>query len=177
MKNEDYINVGTNKCEITNNDNKIIGCNSLITCIGILLYSEKYKIAGLLHKSIDGDANDDYIKQRNYNLLIEFACKLEQEIVLQNGESEDKNIKYLIIQPAIYTDKTVDYINLYESLLKTNGYVEFSNEELSNVNIMTTQIGENELVNNFAFDASTGNFVTKEIFKEEFIDIMNIKRR
>lgn len=120
MMYNNYINVGMNKCEITDDVNHIIGCNSLISCIGILLYSEKYKIAGVLHKSIEGDANDDYIKDINSNLLEELDAKLKQEIIRRNGELSDEKIKYLLIPPAMYSDKTKDHINFYEYLLEKN---------------------------------------------------------
>lgn len=177
MSHNNYINVGMNKCEITDNGNHIIGCNSLISCIGILLYSEKYKVAGVLHKSIEGDADDDYIKKINSNLLEELDAKLKQEIIRKNGELSDEKIKYLLIPPAMYSDKTRDHINFYEYLLEKK-YISFSNEELNNVDIVTIEVGKNEFINCFAFDASVGTFVTKQIFKgEKIVASVNIKGR
>ena len=162
-----YINVETNKYNITSKENNIIGCDSLITCIGILLYSEKYKIAGVLHKSIEGHANDPGIKEINLNLLEKLGSKMEIEIVSQNGDPSIENFKYLIIPPAMYTDKTQETIELFEYFLAQNKYVPFSNELLQEDSIMTIEITKSEYSNCFVFNASTGKFITKEMYKDE----------
>lgn len=169
--------MGTDECEVTDDVNYIIGCDSLISCIGILLYSEKYKVAGVLHKSIKGDVNDDYIKKYISNSLKKLDIKLKKEIFIQNEELSDEKIKYLIIPPAIYSDKTCDTVEFYEYLLKKM-YIPFYNEELSNEDIITVQDGKSEFSNCFAFDANAGSFITKRIFKvDKIVSSVNIKCR
>lgn len=178
MVNGNCIVVGMDDYKITDNDNNIIGCDSLETCIGILLYSEKYRIAGVLHMSIEGFADDDCTKKKNSILLKGLYDKFEQEIIRRNGDLENEKIKYLVIPAATYTDKTADIINLYEYLLEERKYISFSNEELNDGDIVKTRFLKYGFTNCFAFDASVGNFVTKEIFKgEKIVASVNIKNK
>lgn len=162
MNDKNYINVGMNKFEVAIDNNDIIGCDALASCIAILLYSEKYKIAGVLHKSIDGNIQDGYVMEEIYNLIVELGKILELSVVNMKGDPEDAKFEYMLIEPVYFSDKTKEYLDLYKYLLEKNKYTSFSDEKLRDadiVTLLTQNDGQEYYSNAFAFDVSNGKFV------------------
>lgn len=164
MKQENYLQTETDKYTITDEQNNIIGCDSLITCTAILLYSPDYKKAGCLHLSIKEDFDPNTTKIKIEKQIIEFKSLLEYIIEVENN-IKNPNIQYHIIPPAIFTDKTEKYLSTYKKTLEFLKTHPISQESIKDAYI-TISITEIEPVNCFAFDAKTGKFVTKEIFEQ-----------
>lgn len=138
-----FINVRMNKIEISTEEQPIIGCCSLATCVGILLYSEKHKKAIVAH-----------VADQPYDMFYETI-----KLILKN-KFNDSDIKYKII-PGYYHNHyelKQELELLYKSM--TDFFSPF-NEENTDENII--KIDDEFTCHEFAFDASKGKFVTNQI--------------
>ena len=147
-----FIKVSMNNVQISTDDKPIIGTDSLATCTGVLLYSETKKRAIVAH--VASDTKNIFLKSL--------------ELAYENGLN-NYLIKYKIISGY--------YFNHYE----TKKELEFLYSSIPNLLIPFNEkdIPENAIIKDektpslkFAFDASTGKFVTDKIyFGKEYIDI------
>lgn len=129
-------------------DKPIIGTNSLATCLGLLLYDEKDKMAIVAHIR-SGDPN--------------IAMKKVVEFVREN-KLEFTSFKYKIFDgyyqdtaEAYHTKETI--INRY---IKLNLFfaVPFKEEEIPSTALLKDPALP---ANEFYFDVQTGRFVTEEV--------------
>ena len=147
-----FINVKMDKVEISNEKKTIIGTQSLATCVGILIYSEKNKRAIVAHVA---DKVDDILTQ-----IIK---------IIEENNLSDSKLKYKIISGYYYNHYGIkEYLeNFFQSLPTL--FIPFDEKEISDNNI---RIGEEGESHEFAFDASTGNFVTNKVLvAQDFSDI------
>ena len=147
-----FIKVSMNDVQISTDDKPIIGTDSLATCTGVLLYSEIKKRAIVAHVACE-------TKNIFYRSL---------ELAYKNGFN-DAFIKYKII-PGYYfnhyeTKKELD--SLYGSI--PNLLIPFDEKDIPEGAIIKD---EKTPSLKFAFDASSGKFVTDKVcFGKEYIDI------
>jgi len=129
-----------NDAQISTKDKPIIGTEALATCIGVLLYNEEKKLAIVAHiapSSIEG---------------IEKIFK----IILDN-KLHNENFKYLII-PGYYEE----HYNTKELIEKhLSHFTPFKKDEIPDNAIKINRDYESK---EFAFNASTGNFVTDKVY-------------
>lgn len=151
-----FINVDMDEVQISTDEKPIIGTEALATCVGVLLYSEKHKKAIVAHASSD----IDYILSSSINLIDESGI----------GDSE---IKYKVISGYYYNHYAIKtkLENFYKAYPEI--FIPFDENKIPNNSIETLE----ELNSRrFAFDSSTGMFVTdKVLFGEEYLKI-NQKR-
>ena len=132
--------------KISTTEKPIIGTQALATCIGVLLYNEEKKLAIVAH-----------IPPNEFNALITID-KIFQ-IIIKN-KLASTTFKYIII-PGYYKEKHF------------NHFTPFDEKQIPNYAI---QIDENTTTREFAFDASTGEFVTNNVyFGMEYNIVNNIK--
>lgn len=142
--------------KISTDEKPIIGTEALATCIGVLLYNEEKKLAIVSH-----------IPPDEINALITID-KIFQTII--NNKLSNTTFKYIII-PGYYKE----HCNVKELIKKhLNHFTPFDENQIPNYAIQTD---ENSTSREFAFDASTGKFVTNNVyFGTEYNIINNIKK-
>lgn len=145
----------------TNDENKIICTRALATCIGILIYDESNKKAALGHfysnktgSSIQEEANDIFV-----NLM----ANLDINNMLK------KNLKYMILPGSdAYYENNIKIYEVCDELERKfklyPNFISFAQDELKE-----DSIKENVETKSleFAFDSSSGSFVSNEIFKND----------
>lgn len=134
--------VGMGDVQISTSERPIVGTDCLATCIGILLYCEEDKKAIVAHATSDIMP----VLDRIFKLVV-------------NNKLYRKPLKYKIIWG---TDREpAEYYGVDEILKKHfDSYIPFDDEFVKR-GVMTN---ENTFSNEFAFDASTGEFVTDKVF-------------
>ena len=139
--------VDMNTAEISTKEKPIIGTWALATCIGVLLYSEEKRVAIVAHVAPDS--------MQAINKIF--------EIIIKNKLLKT-SFKYKIV-PGYY----VEHYNTKELIEKhLTHFVPFNDDEIPDHGIQTN---EQLTSRQFAFDSSTGKFVTDKIFNtENFID-------
>lgn len=139
---KEMIIVSMNDADITTEDKPIIGTYALATCLGVLLYSEEKKKAIVAHVV---SSNHQHTIDKIFNLLIK-------------NKLLNTPIKYKIIL-GYYKD-AAEYYNTIEELEKYfKEFIPYTGEIDINTN---DTLGANA----FAFDASTGRFITSSIIKD-----------
>lgn len=134
-----FILVGMDDAEISTEDRPIIGTDALATCLGVLLYSEEKKLAIVAHVSPGSIQSIDKV----FNLIIKH--KLTSTI-----------FKYKII-PGYYEE----HYNTKELIEKHfTHFIPFEESEFTDSAI---EINEKLGFKKFAFDSSTGKFVTDKV--------------
>jgi len=135
-----FILVNMNDAAISTEERPIIGTHALATCIGVLLYSEEKKIAIVAHVPSDPMVAIDRIF----------------EIIIKN-KLVSTVFKYKII-PGYYEEhyNTKMLLEKYFS-----HFIPFSDSEIPEDAV---HIDEGTTSKEFAFDASTGKFVTDKVF-------------
>jgi len=133
--------VGMDDAKISTEEKPIIGTHALATCMGVLLYSEERKVAIVAHVSCEPmRVLDKIFKLISDNHLLRTT------------------IKYRIIS-GYYKE---DHYNVKEILEKHFvDFIPFDNGEDNDYGI---QKDEETTSCEFAFDASSGEFVTDNIF-------------
>lgn len=135
-----FILVGMNNAMISTEERTIIGTQALSTCIGVLLYNEEKKLAIVAHVV---PAKIDAI-----NKIFE---------IILNRKLWSTKFKYKII-PGYYPEhyNTIELIEKHLTHL-----IPFDEDE-----IPANAIRRNEEFKSceFAFDASTGTFVTDKVY-------------
>lgn len=127
--------------KISTEEKPIIGTHALATCMGVLLYSEEKKVAIVAHVSCEPMKTIDKI----------FRLMIENKLL-------NTTIKYRII-PGYYKE---DHYNVKGILEKHFvDFMPFNEEEIPSLAIQTD---EETTSCQFAFDASTGEFVTDKVF-------------
>lgn len=131
-----YISVGMNEIKITDSNNKMIGTQALATCVGVILYIEKYKTALVAHIS---DKPEQYFERILY--------------ILKENNLLDSKVKYAVIRGYYY-----NHYELYENLCSL--FEEFK-ELFIPLNYKKSDIEKDEELPalQFIFNAETGNFV------------------
>ncbi len=170
-----------------------VGTSSLATCVGLLMYNPKTKKAIVAHLSTEWRrimpvilnnlyqnnllTKDNYRKTRLiFDLFLESIYKMyppaEKELIEAlinrlgitiSNVNEDNQIEYLLISgfhPNNYNIEA-DITSFFESL--GNVFVKYKGI----VDEKSINRRESETFNEFAFDASTGTFVTEEVFGKE----------
>ena len=135
-----FILVGMNDAMISTEERTIIGTHALSTCIGVLLYDEEKKLAIVAHIVPDKIDAIDKI----------FAIIIKHKLW-------STKFKYKII-PGYYSEH-YNTIGLIEKHLKD--YTPFFEEEIPSNAIRKDDKSESC---EFAFDASTGTFVTDKVY-------------
>lgn len=138
--------VDMNEVDITTEQKPIIGTQALATCVGVLLYSEIKKMAIVAHFSVDSL----------------YLVTTMLELIIDNGldTEESSRIKYKVI-PG-FVDEHYNLKNDLEKICQSLHplFIPFSDEEVpSNVIEKDGDLPANR----FAFDASTGKFVTDKV--------------
>ena len=134
-----FILVNMDDAQISTEERPIIGTHALATCLGVLLYSEEKKVAIVAHVSSEPMCAIDKI----FNLI------------LQNKLYRTK-LKYKII-PGFY-EEHYNTKELLEAHLKD--YIPFGENEIPEYAV---KIDDETMSKEFAFDASTGKFVTDKV--------------
>ena len=132
--------VGVNDARISTDEKPIVGTEALATCIGVLLYSEEKKIAIVAHVSSQPMETIDKI----FNIIVK-------------NKLYSVNFKYKII-PGYYEEHYE-----VEDILKKHlsHFTPFEDNEITEKDI---RISEEYTSKEFAFDASTGKFVTDKVY-------------
>ena len=144
-----FILVGMNDAKISTSDKHIIGTDALATCVGLLLYSEEKKIAIVAH-----------IAPGN----IETIDKVFQ-IILKNKLWNIK-FKYLIV-PGYYKE----HYNTIELIKKH--MADFTPFDSSMIPENAIRCDEEKTSREFAFDASTGKFMTDKVLFGTYYYMLN----
>ena len=135
--------VGMDDAKITNSENFIIGTRSLATCLGVLLYNEEKKLAIVVHVS----SNPYLALDKLFQILIDnklLRVKFKYKIFF--GYDKEPAIYHGIVD--ILKEHFKDFVPFDENDIPDNAiHVDNNFESLE-----------------FAFDASTGSFVTEKIF-------------
>lgn len=145
--------VGMSKAEISSEEQPIIGTVALATCVGLILYSEEHKKAIVAHVA---PGQTDIISQ-----IV--------DLIIQNDLVETK-MKYKII-PGYYQEHYGTRAYLEKNF---KCYIPFDDKEMGPDAI---EINEEFTSKQFAFDARTGKFVTKQIDFDQVITNIKSKRR
>lgn len=132
--------VGMNDAKISTVDKPIIGTHALATCIGVLLYSEDKKVAIVAHVPSDPMVAIDNI----------FKVIIENKLV-------STTFKYLII-PGYYEEH---YDTKFVLEQYFSHFIPFDDREILETAV---RVDEETTSKEFAFDASTGKFVTDKVF-------------
>lgn len=137
---EKFILVGMDDAKISTVDKPIIGTQALATCIGVLLYSEEKKVAIVAHVS----AESIYAVDKIFRIIID-------------NKLTSTKFKYKII-PGYYKDHygVIGKLEKYFS-----HFIPFEESKMPNDAINTV---EEFTSREFAFDASTGKFVTDKVY-------------
>ena len=134
-----FILVDMKDAKISTEDKPIIGTSSLATCIGVLLYSEQKKRAIVAHVAPD---------------QMEITTKIAKLMI--DNDLVDSPIKYKII-PGYYEE----HYNTRDNLERCfNCFTPFDEKDIPDNAIKTD---EEYTCREFAFDASTGQFVTDKV--------------
>ncbi|MGM9881524.1 MAG: hypothetical protein ACI31S_01620 [Bacilli bacterium] len=151
-----FIIVEMGDAKISTDEKPIIGVQALATCLGVLLYSEEKKLAIVAHVPPD-----------EINALITID-KIFQLIL--DHKLTSTTFKYKII-PGYYEE----HYNIKSMLEKHfSHFIPFNEDEIPDYAIQTN---ENYTSKEFAFDSSTGKFVTNNVyFGIEYNIINNIKK-
>lgn len=144
-----FILVGMNDAKISTNNKPIIGTDALATCTGLLLYSEAKKLAIVAHVAPDN---------------IEAIDKVFQIII--DNKLRNTKFKYLII-PGYYKEhyNTIDLIEKHMT--------DFTPFDLSEIPENAIKRNEETTSHKFAFDASTGKFITDKVLFGTYYYILN----
>lgn len=134
-----FILVDMDDAQISTEEKPIIGTHALATCIGVLLYSEEKKTAIVAHVSSEPMRSIDKI----FNLIIE-------------NKLYSTKFKYKIITG--YYEEHYQVKKLLEEHFKD--FIPFGENEILHSDI---QIAEETTSKQFAFNASTGKFVTDKV--------------
>ena len=132
--------VGMNEAKISTLDKPIVGTDALATCIGVLLYNEEKKIAIVAHVPSDPMVAIDNI----FNVIIK-------------NKLISTTFKYLII-PGYYEEH---YNTKFVLEQHFSHFIPFDDSEIPETAI---HIDEETTSKEFAFDASTGKFVTDKVY-------------
>ena len=158
-----FILVGMDEAKISTHEKPIIGTHALATCIGVLLYSEEKNLAIVAHVSCSepSEVIDKIFRIIIENKLISTVFKYK---IIPGYYEERYNIKFLL-------EKYFSH------------FVPFDEEEVPENAI---HIDEEMTSKEFAFDASTGEFVTDKVFfgldyyavnDNEYVDSSMMPRR
>lgn len=185
-----FILVNMNEIEISTEEKPIIGTEGLVSCIGFILYNKEHQKAIVGHMSADKIMSDigldeirlDIFKKVYENklnntkfdlMLIEGAYKSEYEKCFHELEilKDSYRTKYPLLDILEENIKRVKNIQI-DSVNKSY----FSPKDFQvvdeNGNLIYNQLST--LSKRFAFDASTGKFVTdKVLFEEEYSKVNN----
>lgn len=134
-----FILVGINDAQISTEEKPIIGTQALATCIGVLLYNEEKKVAIVAHISSDYIPTIDKI----FNIIIK-------------NKLYNNKLKYKII-PGYYNERP-DIIKILEDHFKD--FTPFDETLIPSNGIITDK---KTTSNEFAFDATTGKFVSDKV--------------
>ncbi|MBE6156001.1 MAG: hypothetical protein E7164_04525 [Firmicutes bacterium] len=149
--------VNMNEVAVSNDEMPIVGTQALATCVGVLIYSEKYKCALVAHVGTEWQ-----------NLLESIF-----ELLIKN-ELDSAPLEYLII-PGYYYNHYEVVENL--SAIFADLYPLFVPMQVSLDN--GVYIKDPKLpAHQFAFDARTKKFVTNQVlFGKEYFDVQsNLKK-
>ena len=144
-----FILVGMNDAKISSEERPVVGTQSLATCTGVLLYSEEQKLAIVAHVVPD---------------KIDAIDKIFQ-IILQHKLLHTK-FKYLII-PGYYPE----HYNTKELIEKH--MTDFTPFEAIEIPKDAIRLNEDETSYEFAFDASSGKFVTDKVLFGTYYYMLN----
>ena len=147
--------VKMNEANISDSEKTIIGTRALATCVGILLYNEKHKVAIVAHSSSEWE-----------NIIIQI------EDLIKNNNLDSSTIKYKIISGSYYNHYNI--FSILENYFKNKYPLFVPYENIPNNAI----IYEKEFDSNmFIFDADKGEFLTKNYFViNDNLDSQKIKR-
>lgn len=152
-----FIMVGMDEVAISTLEKPIIGTQALATCVAVLLYSEKNKRAIVAHVSNDLD-----------NIFYQTLMLIDK-----NGLDNDV-LKYKII-PGYYHNH-YDIKSKLENMYATFStmFVPFSEDEIPD-NAIQNNINDGSSSCEFAFDSSTGKFVTDRVlFGADYFKTINV---
>jgi len=146
-----FIIVDMNDAQISTDEKTIIGTQALATCIGILLYNEELKKAIVAHATTTPEIAIDKI----FKIIVEnklWHVPFKYKIILGSD-----------IKPVMFYN-TIDTIKKYFS-----HFTPFDETQIPKEAIETD---ERTISHQFAFDASSGKFVTdKVLFGLEYYNI------
>ena len=132
--------VGMNEAKISTVDKPIIGTDALATCIGVLLYNEEKKIAIVAHVPSDPmEAIDNIFNVIIKNKLISTTFKY---LIIPGYYEEHYNTKFVLEKHFSH------FIPFDESMIPS----------------AAVKVDEETTSKEFAFDASTGKFVTDKVY-------------
>lgn len=143
MDEHEIIMASMYEAKISTKEMPVIGTQALSTCVGVLLYSPAHKRAIVAHSSTDWES----------------IIRQTVDLVISHG-LDDSSIYYLII-PGYYEDHYNVKINLekaYRSLAPL--FIPFEENSILEDLIETN---DEWTARCFAFDASTGEFVTNKV--------------
>ena len=147
-----------NDIQISTDEKPIIGTEALATCVGVLLYSPQHKKAIVGHCS----SEVDYILASSIDLI-------------DKNNIGDSFIKYKIISGYYYNHyetkrKLEEFYNSYPEV-----FIPFDENEISYNDVEKVE----EITScRFAFDASTGKFVTdKVLYGEDYVKLNSEKNK
>jgi len=149
MLTKKFILVGTDTAKISTSDKPIIGTQALATCYAVLIYSEERKVAIVAH-----------ISSKDPELVIDkiFSILLKEKL-------SNTPLKYKIIDG--YFPENIELKNDIKS--RFEGFKKYQELEIPNNAI---QIDEKTTSKQFAFDTTTGSFVTdKVLFGTDYLII------
>ena len=146
--NDKLIIVGVNEAKISTEENSIIGTVGLATCVGVLLYSREHKKAIVAHVASDPLS------------ILDKTLELIDEYNLSSSPLEYKVIRGYY-KSGYKTDDVLE--SMYSAYPKY--FIPYQGREYESVGI-------NLESHQFAFDASSGTFVTNQVFSnnESFVE-------
>lgn len=178
--------VGINEVNISTEEQPVIGTDSLGSCVGVLIYSEKYQKSVVFHTSTNWQklvvdaliilADNKLISEKNLDNSIGILNLYEQynmydfENEMKNKLIEQENLKItevdntleVTVIPGYYKDHyrvTINMIQYFSSLFPLLK-VKPSSLSKNGIRIrMVEDLGSHE----FFFDSKTGEFVTDKI--------------
>lgn len=144
--------VTMNNVEISTEEKPIIGTRALVSCVGILIYSEENKIAIVGHSS------------SNWKIIVDQT----RDLIFKNG-LQNHTMKYKII-PGAYPTETISYLERAFSAFYPM-LTPFNEKEIPDNAFQIVDENGNfnytegaTLSKRFAFDAANGEFVTHKVF-------------
>lgn len=178
--------VGINEVNISTEEQPVIGTDSLGSCVGVLIYSEKYQKSVVFHTSTNWQklavdaliilADNKLISEKNlgtsidilnlyeeYNMY-DFENELKNKLLEQQGLkiTDVDNSLELIIIPGYYKDHyrvTTNMMKYFSSLFPLLKVKISSLQKKAIRTRMVEDLGSHE----FFFDSKTGEFVTDKI--------------
>ena len=139
-----FINVDMNDAQISTIEKPIIGTDALATCRGVLLYSEEKKVAIVAHVSCD-----EYVVMDTINKIFK---------IIVDNKLYGVKFKYKIF-PGYYPEDHYGITLILEKYFAD--FMPFGDEELLG-NVINRDDATESCC--FAFDASSGRFVTDKVF-------------